>query len=144
MKMLHILVLVAVCSCFSVYKLNAKTVITNNTPYEVKAIVEWAGGRGGWDSFPGDSVNKVNGVYNAKDNVNKGMMPGETHDTSKDWSDIKNHWQIWAKIDGAWKQVLSRNKNVTGGLIHPVSATITNRVDDNGDPVFDISIEQGW
>lgn len=147
MKMLHIGLVLAVSCCF-MYELSAKTYIRNNTAYEIKAIVEWAGsGRGmePWAAFPG-GIRKEHGKY-ILDNSVKGLMPGKQDSTSRDWSDIKNYWAVWVKkLDGTW----SKDPDVTstqpgyGGLLKSVVGKVTvGPNDENGNPTFDISVETG-
>lgn len=149
MKLLHVGLVLAVSFCL-ICQLSAKVVVTNDSEYEVKAIVEWAGGRGGWDCFPGGSIRKEKGKF-VLDDSKPGMLRHETYSTGKDWSDIKKYWAVWAKIDGIWQPAPSATPGVPltshtyayGGLITAVKAVITSDVDDNGNPIFYIAVETG-
>ena len=135
-------IVLAACSLISIAMLDAKIEVVNNTDFEIKGVVTWDGG---WFAYPAGAVRKEGGKFVPDDAVN-GIMPGEWGWTKKDLSNVKKHWEVWAKIEGKWskKPVINRNKAATGGIIQAPRANVTNRVDDDGKPIFDISIEQGW
>lgn len=127
-------------------ELNGRTRLTNTTDFELKAIVEWAGGRGGRDGFPGGTVDLD--AYKPYDD-SPAMMSGETHDTGKDWADLKTRWIVWAKVPNSkpikWVQVIDSHQKSGGNadaVIYqlPVKNEETD-LDEYGLPHFGIHID---
>jgi hypothetical protein len=156
MKILYIGVLLLV-SCCIISDALAKTEIVNLTPYEIKAIIEWAGGRGGWDAIPAGAVRRDDdGAYHTDGCEAIQGIPGwnkkrmdqiEVRDTSKDWSDLKKYYKIWYKDPdtGKWTDAIDSADITTGGLIKPVRVLVGNPFtdDDTNEPIFTISVESG-
>lgn len=121
-----------------------RIVVSNKSNYEVKVAVTIVGVPD-WACFPKNSVSKFTGID--KTQFVPGLLPDQSASFSKDASNVKKDWKVWAKIDGVWKKnpVAVSSNSVTGGIIIPVRAYVFNTVDDDSnEPVFSLVISQGW
>ena len=143
MKVLNVGLVVVLLGVGLSCSMQAKTIVYNQSNYEIKVVAEIAGSPS-WIAYP-SGVRKEGGNY-ILDNSKGGIMPGTSDFSRKDLANVKKNWIVWAKIDGIWKNepVVTSNQRATGGIIHPVKAHVTNSVNENGEPVFAISVEQGW
>jgi hypothetical protein len=145
-----------VTMCVSVAQ--AKVVVLNKSDFEIKVLVKWYTGDvfhhiKDWEAFP--NVKKPKPVNNNRklDDAVPGLQPFVGEDTQRndarnytksDGSYIKDNIFVWANIPSkGWQQVAHRKGSWTGGAVHPVVVTVSSRVDNEGNPLFDLNIEEG-
>ena len=145
MKVLNVGLVVVLLGVGLSCSMQAKTIVYNQSNDEIKVVAEIIGSPN-WASFPEGSIRKDGGKY-INEVTKPGIKRGASVSFSKDLSNVKKNWKVWAKVNGFWqdKPVLESGTGVTGGSIIPVKAYVTNTVDDEtNEPVFFISFRQGW
>lgn len=145
---------VALCASIA----HAKVIVLNKSDFEIKVLVKWWTGDAfhnikDWEAFPNvrkpkpvDNNRKLNdAVPGLQPYIDVNMQKNDSHNyTKSDGSYIKDNIYVWANIPGqGWAQVAHRKGAWTGGIINPVIVTVTSRVDHEGKPLFDLSIEEG-
>ncbi|MCX6262609.1 MAG: hypothetical protein NTY95_17555, partial [Bacteroidia bacterium] len=101
MKMLSAGLVLALIGVGLSCSMQAEIIVYNRSNYEIKVAVEIIGSPN-WACFPGGSIRKDGGRY-INETTKPGILRGKSASFSKDLSNIKKNWKVWAKSsEGYW------------------------------------------